>query len=82
MRIYALIFDSMLIFKFQKVFSPPVIFRNAEREGITFFKCRIWISFGVILILALVVTCYYLLLHLSIYWPYFDIDSPEFYFLF
>ena len=27
-------------------------------------------SFGVILIIALVVTCYYLLLHLSIYWPY------------
>ena len=41
MRIYALIFDSMLIFKFQKVFSPPVIFRNAEREGITVLKCRI-----------------------------------------
>ena len=61
MRIYALIFNSMLIFKFQKVFSPPVIFRNAEREGITVLKCRIWISFGVILIIALVVTCYYLL---------------------
>ena len=48
MRIYALIFDSMLIFKFQKVFSPPVIFRNAESEGITVLKCRIWISFSVI----------------------------------
>ena len=58
MRIYALIFNSMLIFKFQKVFSPPVIFHNAERECI---------SFDVILIIALVVTCYYLLLHLSIY---------------
>ena len=86
MRIYALIFDSMLIFKFQKVFSPPVIFRNAEREGITVLKCRILISFGVILIIALVVTCYYLLLHLSVhvpvYWPYFDINNPEFYFCF
>ena len=67
-----LVFYSMLIFKFQKVFPPPVIFRNAEREGITVLKCRIWISFGVILIIALVVTCYYLLLYLSIYWPYFD----------
>ena len=72
MRIYSLILNSMLIFKFQKVFSPLVIFRNAERECITVLKCRIWISFGVILIIALVVTCYYLLLHLSIYWPYFD----------
>ena len=72
MRIYALIFYSMLIFKFQKVFLPPVIFRNAEREGITVLKCRIRISFGVILIKALVVTRYYLLLYLSIYWPYFD----------
>ena len=35
------IFDSILIFKFQKVFSPPVIFGNAEREGITVLKCRI-----------------------------------------
>ena len=66
MRIDALIFYSMLIFKFQKVFSPPVIFRNTEREGITVLNCRIWISFGVILITALEVTCYYLLLHLSI----------------
>ena len=92
MRIYALIFYSMLIFKFQKVFSPPVIFRNAEREGITVLKCRIWISFGVILIIALVVTCYYLLLYLSIYWPYFDNmlttgqtdwhRNPEFYYCF
>ena len=65
----------MLIFKFQKVFSPPVIFSNAEREGtgITVLKCRIWISYGVILIITLVVTCFYLLLQLSIiYLPYFD----------
>ena len=48
-------------FQVQKVFSPPVIFHNAEREGITVLKCRIWISFGVILIIALVVTCYYFL---------------------
>ena len=41
MRIYAQIFYSMLIFKFQKVFSTPVIFRIAEREGITVLKCRI-----------------------------------------
>ena len=67
MRIYALIFYSMLIFKFQKVFSTPVIFRNAERAGITVLKYCISISFGVILIIALVVTCFYLLLHLSIY---------------
>ena len=93
MRIYALIFDSMLIFKFQKVFSPPVIFRNAEREGITVLKCRIWISFCVILIIVLVVTCYYFLLHLSIiinhiltiWWQtdrQIDIDNPEFNFCF
>ena len=54
MRIYALIFYSMLIFKFQEVFSPPVIFCNVEREGITVLKCCIWIFFGVILIIALV----------------------------
>ena len=61
-------------FQFQKVFSPPVIFSNAEREGITVLKCRIWISFGVILIIALVVTCYYFTLEyiLTIFWQYVD----------
>ena len=94
MRIYGLIFYSILIFKFQKVFSPTVIFRNVEMEGITVLKCRMWISFGVILIIALVVTCYYLLLHLSILYidhiliicwqtdRQIDIDNPEFYFCF
>ena len=32
MRIYPLIFDSMLISKFQVVFSPPIFFRNAEKR--------------------------------------------------
>ena len=50
-------------FQFQKVFSPPVIFLNAEREGITVLKCCI--SFGVILIIALVVTCYYVFITLE-----------------
>ena len=79
----------MLIFKFQKVFSPPVIFRNAERGGITVLKCCIWISFGVVLIIALVVTCYYTWVYidhiLTICWQtdrQIDIDNPEFYFCF
>ena len=94
MHIYALIFYSMLIFKFQKVFSPPVIFRNAEREGITVLKCRIWnffwcnfnYSFGSDLLLL---TCYYTWVYidhiLTICWQtdgQIDIDNPEFYFCF
>ena len=87
MRIYALIFYSMLIFKFQKVFSPPVIFRSAEREGITVLPYLN--SFGVILIIALVVTCYYTWVYidhiLTICWQtdrQIDIDNPEFFFCF
>ena len=59
------------IFRFQKVFSPPVIFRKAERGGITVLKCRIWnfnYSFGSDLLL-LVITLEYIL---TIFWQYVD----------
>ena len=49
MRIYALIFDSMLIFKFQKVFSPPVILRIAEAKQKNMFvsgRLMIWNRVG------------------------------------
>ena len=35
MRIYPLLFDSMLNLKFQVVFSPSIFFRIAEKRGIT-----------------------------------------------
>ena len=97
MRIYALIFDSMLIFKFQKVFLPLVIFRNAEREGtgyycfevpyLNFFWCNFNYSFGSDLLL-LVITLEYILTIFSIlttYWQtdrQIDFDNLEFYFCF
>ena len=56
---------------FKKYFHPLYFFAMLKRK-ITVLKCRIWISFGVIFIIALfmlVVTCYYLLLYFSINWP-------------
>ena len=41
MRIYPLIFDSMLISKFQGVFLPPIFFRNAEKRRYYCFETDI-----------------------------------------
>ena len=56
MRIYPLIFDSMLISKFQEVFSPPT-FRNAEKRRLLLIYavlCPFKYSFGSDLLLLVV----------------------------
>ena len=57
MRIYPLLFDSMLNLKFQVVFSPSIFFRNAEKRGITVFFC-VYLQFCVVLDISFVVICF------------------------
>ena len=66
MRIYPLLFDSMLNLKLQVVFSPSIFFRNAEKRGITVLGFFLRISavlcrFGHIF-------CSDLLLFVVLYW--------------
>ena len=56
-RIYPLIFASMLILKIQGVFSPPIFYCNAEKRRYNCFEVP-YLHFDVVLNIALVLICY------------------------
>ena len=58
-------------FQISKSIFTPCNFSQCWKERYYCFEVP-YLSFFWCYFIALVVTCYYLLLHLSIYWPYFD----------